>query len=74
MICNGCVAAADSGNTHHGVAACDKPETCPCQHGFNLECDPEVGEGHFGGYLDALPPDDPRRIAYEKRVGRQIVT
>lgn len=45
--------------------------SCDCQHGHPIEqggdMDPESPE-----YVDALPPDDPRRIAYEARVRRRI--
>lgn len=72
MICPSCSQAADVGNLEHGEAKCDCPESCTCQHGFNLECDPDESDGHFAGYLDALPADDPRRLAYEARIGRKI--
>jgi hypothetical protein len=70
MICPPCASAADAGNTHHGPDVCECPITCPCFHGRYLEQDinnPDVPE-----YLDALPADDPRLLAYEERVGRKI--
>lgn len=49
---------------------CEERGSCTCQHGRYLEMDPDPSG--FQGYLDALPADDPRRLAYEKRVGRKI--
>lgn len=70
MICPPCAAAADAGNLDHGETVCDSPLTCPCFHGTFLEQDADHSE--VPAYLDALPEDDPRRLAYEQRVGRKI--
>jgi hypothetical protein len=70
MICEPCKAAADAGNLQHGETVCEQAVSCTCQHGYNLECDPDPNG--FGGYLDALPENDPRRLAYEARVGGKI--
>lgn len=74
MICEPCSIAAEAaalqGIHKHPEEVCTNPATCACQHGTPLEMDPNP-EG-FQGYLDALPPSDPRRIAYEDRVKRKI--
>lgn len=71
MICDGCSTAADNGNLKHGESACDWPVSCPCKHGRVIEQDPD-GDTDIPVYVDALPPEDPRRLDYERRQGRAI--
>lgn len=49
---------------------CKFGRSCVCQHGRNWEQDPD--DPTVPAYLDALPPDDPRRKEYEAHVGRRI--
>jgi hypothetical protein len=45
---------------------------CGCAHGSPIEMDPNPNG--FQGYIDALPPDDPRRQEYERRQQRRLST
>jgi hypothetical protein len=71
MICPGCSTAADNGDLKHGEKACDWPMACPCKHGRVIEQDPD-GDPDIPVYVDALPPDDPRRLLYERQQRRAV--
>lgn len=50
---------------------CPSGRRCWCQHGMPWEQDEASGAP---AYIDALPADDPRRIAYETTIGRKVTT